>query len=123
MHPQELTPLGPFTCLREHVDQTIHCYLRLIESSQWGVDDPASSCLIYRSLLDVYPCIVGVDATDSDIFCLRHQNDKGDHILVNEELDIMSIIDWNGQKLFRNHSHLPFLLCYCHSHLTKAITS
>ncbi|KAG5633925.1 hypothetical protein H0H81_004381, partial [Sphagnurus paluster] len=90
--------LGPFDTLREHLDQTIRLYLRLIEASEWAVDDPISSFLIYRSLLDAYPHILG-DLLDSNQFYLRHQDDKGDHILVNDRLDIVGIIDWEWSKV------------------------
>ena len=36
---------------------------------------------------------------NGDIFYLRHQDNKGDHILVNENLDIVGIIDWEWSKV------------------------
>jgi hypothetical protein len=98
-HPQQLSLLGPFTSLSEHLYHTITCYLHLIESSQWAVNDSVSSYLIYRSLLDIYSRIIPFDSMNSDIFCLRHQDDKGDHILINGKLDIVGIIDWEWSKV------------------------
>ncbi|KAG2039225.1 hypothetical protein BDR03DRAFT_952263 [Suillus americanus] len=96
---QRLDLLGPFTSLRQHLDHTINCHLRLIESCQWGVDDPVTSYLIYRTLLDAYPRILSAESMNSEIFCLRHQDDKGDHILVNDQLDVLGIIDWEWSKV------------------------
>ncbi|KAG1848298.1 hypothetical protein DFJ58DRAFT_705076 [Suillus subalutaceus] len=96
---QRLNLLGPFTSLRQHLDHTINCHLRLIESSQWAVNDPVTSYLIYRTLLDAYPRILPAETMNGEIFCLRHQDDKGDHILVNDQLDILGIIDWEWSKV------------------------
>lgn len=98
-YSQKLSLMGPFTSLRQHLDHTIGCYLRLIESSQWAVDDPVTSYLIYRTLLDAYPRVLPTDSMNSEIFCLRHQDDKGDHILVNDQLDVLGIIDWEWSKV------------------------
>ncbi|KAG0702633.1 hypothetical protein DFH29DRAFT_804745 [Suillus ampliporus] len=98
-HPQKLTLLGPFTSLRQRLDHTIHCFLRFIESSQWGVDDSVSSSFIYRSMLDVYPHILSGDSMNNETFYHRHEDDKGDHILVNDQLDIVGIIDWEWSKV------------------------
>lgn len=32
------------------------------------------------------------------MFCLLHVGDKGDHILINDKLDIIGIIDWEWSK-------------------------
>jgi hypothetical protein len=98
-HSHETTPLGPFGNLHEHLEHTITCYLRLIESSQWAVDDSVSSYLIYRSLLDVFHRVLPANSANGHDFYLRHQDDKGDHILVNEEVSIVGIIDWEGSKV------------------------
>lgn len=98
-HPQQITLLGPFTSLFKHLEHSITCYIRLIESSQWAVDESVSSYLIYRSPLDVYLRILLADSMYGDAFYLRHQNDKGDHILVNGQLDIVGTIDWEWLKV------------------------
>ncbi|KAG2058291.1 hypothetical protein BDR06DRAFT_950747 [Suillus hirtellus] len=98
-YSQKLDLLGPFTSLRQHLDHTIGCYLHLIESSQWAVSDPVTSYLIYRTVLDAYPRILSAESMNSEIFCLRHQDDKGDHILVNDQLDVIGIIDWEWSKV------------------------
>ncbi|GLB42708.1 hypothetical protein LshimejAT787_1201570 [Lyophyllum shimeji] len=98
-NPGQIRMLGPYISLREHLDYTIAFYLRLIESSDWAVDDPVSSYLLYHLLLDLYPRLVGSALLDGDNFYLRRQDDKGDHILVNDQLDIVGIIDWECSKV------------------------
>jgi len=47
--------------------------------------------------MTVYPRLPA-DLADCGMFCLLHVGDKGDHILINDKLDIIGIIDWEWSK-------------------------
>ena len=85
------TPLGPFSNLESAADAMLTQQLRLIargELSSLAVDNYLSHCwrkeLIHRVL----------SKNNDSGFFLKHYDDKGDHILVDEDFNITGIIDW-----------------------------
>ena len=51
--------------------------------------------LIHKFLLDLLPSVLSKAAQDDDPkYYLKHADDKGDHILVDEDFNITGIIDW-----------------------------
>jgi hypothetical protein len=55
--------------------------------SPWAVD----TYLVHRCLLDMMPLLPGVN---DQKFYLRHPDDAGFHIMVDDEFNITGIIDW-----------------------------
>lgn len=55
---------------------------------------PIDGYLIHRFLLDLVPSILPRGSRESNVFFLKHADDKGDHILVDDEDNITGIIDW-----------------------------
>ncbi|PWI77004.1 hypothetical protein PCL_04198 [Purpureocillium lilacinum] len=54
---------------------------------------PVDAYLIHRFLTDLVPTIT--PASTGDIkFYLKHADDKGDHILVDDDFNVTGIIDW-----------------------------
>ncbi|CAZ83117.1 unnamed protein product [Tuber melanosporum] len=86
---------GPFINLKDYYCALIPRILHLIVVGElypfWAVD----AFLIHRFLFD----LLGQwseDIQETGRFYLRHFDDKGDHIMVDEDFNITGIIDWEG---------------------------
>ncbi|KAI1097924.1 hypothetical protein F4804DRAFT_346769 [Jackrogersella minutella] len=62
-------------------------------SGEIGAAYPVDVFLVHRSRLDLLGD-VEKDVPSGEAFFLKHPDDKGDHILVNEDFDIVGMIDW-----------------------------
>lgn len=85
------TPLGPFNTLEASLKAILALQMRLIangELSTLAVDNYLSHC--WR--VDMIPKVLSLH--NSAGFFLKHADDKGDHILVDEDFNITGIIDW-----------------------------
>ena len=85
------TPLGPFSTLEASLRAILALQMRLIangELSTLAVDNYLSHC--WR--VDMIPKVLSLH--NSAGFFLKHFDDKGDHILVDEHFNITGIIDW-----------------------------
>ncbi|KAK9438659.1 Protein kinase-like domain protein [Metarhizium brunneum] len=83
---------GPFSCPREYHVASIRLILDLITKDEIYSQRAVDAYLIHRFLLDLVPRIL--PSTQSNTFYLKHADDKGDHILVDEKFNITGIIDW-----------------------------
>lgn len=84
-------PLGPFDTLESSVSTILAQQKRLIvngELSTFAVDNYLS----YRWRADMVPKVLSLHNQAG--FFLKHFDDKGDHILVDEDFNITGIIDW-----------------------------
>ncbi|PWW74573.1 hypothetical protein C7212DRAFT_365118 [Tuber magnatum] len=86
---------GPFINLRDYYRTLIPRILHMIVVGElypfWAVD----AFLIHRFLFDLLGrWSEGIKETGK--FYLRHFDDKGDHIMVDEDFNITGIIDWEG---------------------------
>ncbi|KAI0848966.1 hypothetical protein F5Y00DRAFT_253168 [Daldinia vernicosa] len=86
-------PLGPFHSSLEGADALIGLYLAMIASGEIEATYPIDVFLMHRFRLDLLNDI-GKHAPSGGPFFLKHPDDKGDHILVNEDFDIVGMIDW-----------------------------
>ncbi|KAI0526280.1 hypothetical protein F5B22DRAFT_655497 [Xylaria bambusicola] len=78
-------PLGPFRSSREASHALVEAHLRMIAGGEIGTAENAADVfLAHRFRLDVL---------DRKFF-LKHADDKGDHIFVNADFDIVGVIDW-----------------------------
>ncbi|KAK7985614.1 hypothetical protein PG988_003236 [Apiospora saccharicola] len=71
----------------------------MIATGEIGAMDPVDSYLMHRfwsELSDRYWDDHEPDA--NNLFYLKHPDDKGDHILVNDAYDIVGIIDWERAR-------------------------
>jgi hypothetical protein len=82
---------GPFASAQPYYSEMISRILELIAVgelySPWAVD----TYLVHRCLLDMVPLLPGFD---DQKFYLRHPDDAGFHIMVDDEFNITGIIDW-----------------------------
>ncbi|KAK0390712.1 hypothetical protein NLU13_0215 [Sarocladium strictum] len=96
---------GPFLSLQESLTSEINFILDLITREEMYTPQMAvDSYLVHRFLLDLIPRIFphfsgGEEAGDVARFYLKHADDKGDHILVDDDYNITGIIDWEWAKV------------------------
>ena len=86
-------PLGPFHSSLEAARVIIETYLAMIASGEIAATYPIDVYLAHRYRLDILND-TGKEILSEGKFFLKHPDDKGDHILVNKDYDIVSIIDW-----------------------------
>ncbi|KAJ5653022.1 hypothetical protein N7490_000025 [Penicillium lividum] len=86
-------PLGPFSSSLEGSQAILESYLTMIASGEIDPCYPVDTYLVHRFRQDVVNALFK-DVPLGDQFFLKHPDDKGDHILVNDCFDIVGIIDW-----------------------------
>lgn len=88
-----VVPLGPFTKAAEYREACVRRILAQIDTGERYSDCKDEAHLIYTNLLSQ---VVGLDDEkyQAGPFYLKHLDDKGDHILVDEHFNITGIIDW-----------------------------
>lgn len=89
--PEE--PLGPFSTLREAYAAILDQQLRTIGDREIS-SLPIDNSLAFLWQLSAIDALVDSSASKSGPFYLKHQDDKGDHILVDDHHNITGIIDW-----------------------------
>lgn len=90
-----LDPYGPFDNSVAYYTAWAEQYLALIADGQLYPQFPIEAYLVYRFLQDN-----ATQLSDSeDEFFLKHVDDKGDHLLVDEDLNITGIIDWQMARV------------------------
>lgn len=90
-----LDPYGPFETSTAYYTAWAEQYLELIADGQLYPQFPIEAYLVYRFLQDN-----AAQLSDSeDKFFLKHVDDKGDHIMVDEDLNITGIIDWQMARV------------------------
>ncbi|KAL1848335.1 hypothetical protein VTK73DRAFT_10143 [Phialemonium thermophilum] len=89
-------PLGPFPSWRQACEATTHFYISMIASGEVDAYSPVDAFLAHRFRLDI---LDEMDICSPSRFYLKHPDDKGDHILVNDSYDIIGIIDWEWARI------------------------
>ncbi|KAF6811987.1 hypothetical protein CSOJ01_05425 [Colletotrichum sojae] len=86
-------PPGPFRSSREASRAIVEAHLRMIAGGEIGTAENAvDAFLAHRFRLDVLDRVWVEE--EGERFFLKHPDDKGDHILVNADFDIVGLIDW-----------------------------
>lgn len=91
-----LGPYGPFETSTAYYTAWAEQYLALIADGQLYPQFPIEAYLVYRFLRDNAASQLS-DAEDT--FFLKHVDDKGDHLLVDKDLNITGIIDWQMARI------------------------
>jgi aminoglycoside phosphotransferase (APT) family kinase protein len=86
-------PLGPFSSSLEGSQAMIKTYLAMIARGEIDNSCPVDNYLVHQFCLDIVNTL-WKDVPLKEQFFLKHPDDKGDHILVNDSFDIVGIIDW-----------------------------
>lgn len=90
-----LDPFGPFETSAEYYNAWAEQYLALIADGQLYPQFPVEAYLVYLFLRDN-----ATQLSDSeDKFFLKHVDDKGDHLMVDADLNITGIIDWQMARI------------------------
>lgn len=90
-----LDPYGPFETSAEYYTAWAEQYLILITDGQLYPQFPVEAYLLYRFLQENANRLVDSE----DAFFLKHVDDKGDHIMVDEDFNITGIIDWQMARV------------------------
>lgn len=99
-----LTPTGPFTTSVDYYAAFAEQYLELIVDGQLYTEYPVNAYLVYRFLKDNVTQLVSQEEIQTtEKFYLKHVDDKGDHLLVDEQLNITGIIDWQMARIVPRH--------------------
>lgn len=86
--------LGPFSSLRDYHTASLQLILHQILRDELYALKRVDGYLIHRFLLDLIPSVFPQTERGQESFYLKHADDKGDHILVDEDYNITAIIDW-----------------------------
>lgn len=93
-HGSRMKALGPFFSTEEYFRAHIQLILDLIIRQEFYVDRAVDAFLIHRFLLDKVPEACCQNQLDDGKFYLKHADEKGDQILVDDSFNITGIIDW-----------------------------
>lgn len=85
---------GPCLSIQDYYKTGIDLTLDLILRQEIYTSRPVDAYLVHRYLLDNVVKVFSYNDLDDGKFYLRHADDKGDHILVDEDFNITGIIDW-----------------------------
>ncbi|XWW97592.1 hypothetical protein V2A60_005576 [Cordyceps javanica] len=96
-----LTPKGPFASSTAYYIAFAEQYLALIADGQLYTEYPVNAYLVYRFLKDNATQLAQQDEQTQALeeFFIKHVDDKGDHLLVDDDLNITGIIDWQMARV------------------------
>ncbi|ATY65110.1 kinase-like domain [Cordyceps militaris] len=89
----QLQPCSPFRSANQYRKSLLQLILDRISAEEMYAARPVEAYLLHRFLVDLVPVLTPA-ASDDDRFYLKHDDDKGDHILVDESFNITGVIDW-----------------------------
>lgn len=104
---------GPFKSALNMYSEFAEQQIRLILNEELYVDDPLTALLVYRYLLDIMPIHLPEASTEGAAqYYLKHMDDKGDHILIDDDYNLIGVIDWEwAQAMPREFAFsAPFFL-------------
>ncbi|TID06597.1 hypothetical protein CH35J_000501 [Colletotrichum higginsianum] len=91
----EMRTIGPFSSVEEYHRSSLQLVLDLILRGEMYSNLAVDAYLIHRFLIDLIPSVLpGPEPDNQKFFYLKHADDKGDHILVDDDFNITGIIDW-----------------------------
>ncbi|KAK1770869.1 hypothetical protein QBC33DRAFT_575839 [Phialemonium atrogriseum] len=91
----EMRTTGPFSFLGEYHKSSLQLMLDLILREEIYSQQAVDAYLIHRFLIDLVPSVLPSPGQDDEKkYYLKHADDKGDHILVDDDFNMTGIIDW-----------------------------
>ncbi|RMZ84189.1 hypothetical protein DV738_g604, partial [Chaetothyriales sp. CBS 135597] len=92
----EMRPIGPFSSPDQYHYASLQLILDLILRGEMYSQQAVDAYLIHLFLIDLIPSISPSPSSiqNDQGYYLKHADDKGDHILVDEDFNITGIIDW-----------------------------
>jgi hypothetical protein len=85
--------LGPFKSVLEYRNALVNHQIDCILRGECYPDNAIDAYLVHQYVLDALPSIVRREQDDHSFF-IKHMDDKGDHILVDDSFNIVGLIDW-----------------------------
>ncbi|KAI9752643.1 MAG: hypothetical protein M4579_005537 [Chaenotheca gracillima] len=82
---------GPFRTAKDFYVSMLSRVLDLIVGGELYPDWAVDTYLVHRFMLDLVPLLPGINDQN---FYLRHPDDSGSHIMVDDDFNITGIIDW-----------------------------
>ena len=93
-YDSKMHALGPFVSYEEYIHAGLRLTLDLIMREEIYTTRAVDAFLVHRFLIDCIPHILSHHKTSDGQFYLRHADDKGDHLLVDDDCNITGIVDW-----------------------------
>ncbi|KAF9504731.1 hypothetical protein BS47DRAFT_1322553 [Hydnum rufescens UP504] len=86
--------LGPFSTATEYRYETVRRQMELVSRGEVHHTNAVDSYLVHRYLLECVPWFARQEEGSGSAYYLKHMDDKGDHILVDDDFNITGIVDW-----------------------------
>ncbi|KAJ5569827.1 uncharacterized protein N7459_009257 [Penicillium hispanicum] len=93
-HGAEMKLLGPLPSTEEYFKAHIQLTLDLIIRQEAYINRPVDAFLVHHFLLDKVPEFCSRRDLDDGNYYLKHADEKGDQILVDDQFNITGFIDW-----------------------------
>lgn len=89
----EMRTIGPLSSLESYHRASLELILQLILNQEMYSGRAVDAYLIHKFLIGLVPQVLPPPEEEQK-FYLKHADDKGDHILVDDDYQITGIIDW-----------------------------
>ncbi|KAK2740301.1 hypothetical protein FQN57_006181 [Myotisia sp. PD_48] len=87
--------IGPCSSMEGYYRSILQLTLKLILRKEVCTTQPIDAYLIHLFLLESLPTLLAAHKSiDDNRFYLKHADDKGDHILVDDNYNVTGVIDW-----------------------------
>lgn len=100
-----LSPFGPLDTSNDYYTSFVEQNMALITDGQLFTSFPANAYIVFSFLKSQLQALAARPTEDSESveaaeqFFLKHVDDKGDHLMVDDELNIVGIIDWQMARV------------------------
>lgn len=98
-----LSPSGPFNTASDYYISFVEQNMSLIADGQLFPSFPLNAYLVFlylrSQIQDLSPKSNYSSVENTEQFYIKHVDDKGDHVMVDEELNITGIIDWQMARV------------------------
>ncbi|KAI0381661.1 hypothetical protein F5Y04DRAFT_65445 [Hypomontagnella monticulosa] len=89
----KMQTMGPLLSTDEYRKSSLRLVLDQIIREEIYSQQSVNAYLIHRFFIDLVP-LVSTSSQDDQKYYLKHADDKGDHIMVDDDFNITGIIDW-----------------------------
>lgn len=96
------SPSGPFDTASDYYMSFVEQNMALVADGQLFTSFPVNAYLVFlylRSQIQGLAAPLNDNAVEAEQFYLKHVDDKGDHLMVDDELNVIGIIDWQMARV------------------------
>ncbi|KAB8262450.1 hypothetical protein BDV32DRAFT_20294 [Aspergillus pseudonomiae] len=97
-----LSPSGPFATAKDYYTSFVEQNMALIADGQLFPSFPVNAYLVFLFLKSQIPNLASTanrNIETTEQFYIKHVDDKGDHLMVDDELNIVRVIDWQMARV------------------------